>query len=314
MKIKIVIVCIAFLFFRACDSHAEVNRILVVPFESEVEKKEVISERMTEAAVAEVKAAGGVVYVTGDQFFEEWLKDGILKDWGIVGVEQMYALLIPMLEPDGVGVIPEHKGQWKADFIISGARKKKVAVAELYMQIVSIDTGCFFAVTDVFNPEQAQKTVRRQVRTLLGKLEAVRKVNADTIVNPAMSTVQYDIASMEGEDIYITADYTSTRPNPPMQNASINAKTGLKDGEKVLRLRSRENRNIDVGFLYKNGKQENAWLNTNSSQCAQDAGFQETLSVVSKMGYVLNFTFEWSKGKLQGVKVDPLVHPYGEIR
>ncbi len=301
--------------FSANDSYALSNKVLIIPFVSELQDMEDAAAKMTQAAVAQAKASSDNVYITQGQFLENWFGKE-LKIFGADMKEEFKDLrkLLPMLDPESVGTIPEYKKHWKVDFIISGAIKKHGETGQIYTQIVSMDTGRFFGVINEFNFKQAEKTVREQIKSLLGKEGLIRKVEADAVINSVISTVRYDIQSLEGEDIYIKADYTSKRPDPPLQSLEIISSAGLREGEKALIVRSRENKNIEMRFFYKNGRLEGLQLYTVPPQGAQDAGLQETLSVLSKGSYCLTFIFEWSKGKLQGVKVEPLINPYCEVR
>lgn len=315
MKIKILIAYLLFSFFCPNDSYAVSSKVLVIPFVSELQDMEEAATEMTEAAVAQVEASSDNVYVTQGQFLENWFGKE-LKIFGADMKEEFKDLrkILPMLAPENVGTIPEYKKHWKVDFIIFGAIKKQGEAGQIYTQIVSMDTGRSFHVINEFHFKQAESTVRKQIKSLLGKEGLIRKAEADAVINPVMSTVRYDIRSLEGEDIYIKADYTSKRPDPPLQSIEITSSAGLTEGEKVLIVRSRENKNIEMRFFYKNGRLEGLQLYTVPPQGAQDAGLQETLSVLSKGSHVITFIFEWSKGKLQSVKIEPLINPYCEVR
>lgn len=314
MKIKILIVYLLFSFFCPNDSYAVSSKVLVIPFVSELQDMEEAAAEMTKTAAAQVEASSGNVYVTQNQFLENWFGKE-LKIFGADMKEEFKDLrkILPMLAPDDVGTISEYKKHWKVDFIISGAIKKQGESAQIYTQIVSMDTGRSFHVINEFYLKQAESTVRKQIKSLLDKEGAIRKVEADAVIDQAMSTVRYDVLSLEGEDIYIKADYTSKRPDPPLQSLEIISSVGLTEGEKALIVRSRENKNIEMRFFYKNGKLKGLQLYTVPPQGAQGTGLQETLSVLSKGSHVITFIFEWAKGELQSVKIEPLINPYEEI-
>jgi hypothetical protein len=315
MKTRILIAYLLFSFFCFNDAYAVSNKVLVIPFVSELQGMEEVAVGMTEAAVAQVKASSGNTYVTQPQFLENWFG----KELKILGTDMKEEFkdlrkLLPMLDPESVGTISEYKQRWNVDFIIFGVIKKQSEAGQIYTQIVSMDTGRFFYAINEFHLKQAENTVRKQISSLLSKEELIRKTEADVVINPVMSTVRYDIRSLKGEDIYIKADYTSKRPDPPLQSVEIVSNAGPTEKEKVLIVRSRENKNIEMSFFYKNSRLESLQLYTTPPQGAQGEGFREALSVLSKDNHVITFIFEWSKGKLQEVRVEPLINPYYEVR
>ena len=44
------------------------------------------------------------------------------------------------------------------------------------------------------------------------------------------------------------------------------------------------------------------------------AEYEETLTITSKGGYVIRFVFYWKGGELKGVRAEPVVNPFSEVK
>ena len=178
-----------------------------------------------------------------------------------------------------------------------------------------MDTGRIYAVIDEFHPEEAAELIKMQVGLLLAKAAETMKVNADAVIVPKRSIIAYDLRALNGEYVRVVMDYSSNRPNPDLQNIDIVPHRPIADGILPLKVRTTEKRTITFQYFYRQGQFVNIKISTDRPKdAAKDAEYDETLTVVSKGGHELRFTFKWKDGETKGVRVEPVVNPYGDVR
>jgi len=141
-------------------------------------------------------------------------------------------------------------------------------------------------------------------------LHAEEKVSADRVVDIAASRVSYDIKTAEDEDIILTVDYTSERPNPELENMDIVPQGAVKDGTRVFRIQTKEGSPIEIQYVYENGERVGMKISAEPSDPSSDAEYSQVLSVESKGGYIIKFTFIWQGKELKEVRIEPLINPF----
>lgn len=143
-------------------------------------------------------------------------------------------------------------------------------------------------------------------------LHAEESVKADRLVDLSESIVSYDIKTAEGEDLLLTADYnTSVRPAPELENMDIVPQTPIKDGTKSFTIPTKEGAPINIQYTFSGNDLSGMKISTAPSNPASDGEYSQILSVVSKAGYTINFTFIWQGGELKEVRIEPSVNPFG---
>jgi hypothetical protein len=133
---------------------------------------------------------------------------------------------------------------------------------------------------------------------------------ADQVVSQARSIVSYDIATNEGQDLVLTADYSAARPTPDLENLDITPKTPVKDGVMSFTLRTQEGAPITVEYTYAKGERVGMKFSAEPPNPGSDAEYTQILSVASKAAYIINFTFVWQGGELKEVRIEPLINPF----
>ncbi|MCM8760706.1 MAG: hypothetical protein NC933_00985 [Candidatus Omnitrophica bacterium] len=163
-------------------------------------------------------------------------------------------------------------------------------------------------------PGLMKDEARRQARLALSKGDAVQQIGADRVLEPNDSVVAFDIKTQEGEDLYLVADYTARRPDPELQNMDIAPASPLREGVKFLKIDTVEGRPIEFQYFYKEGQLVSINITTPPPSVPMDGEYLETLTVKSKAGHPIIFTFQWEKGELKGVRVEPATNPFGEVK
>ena len=141
-------------------------------------------------------------------------------------------------------------------------------------------------------------------------LQAVDDVKADRVLDLSESMVSYDIKTDEGEDLLLTADYTPTRPNPELENMDITPQNLIKEGRKSFTIQTKEKTPIVIQYSFSGGVRSDMKISAEPSNPASDAEYSQILSVESKGGYTINFTFIWQGGDLKEVRIEPSVNPF----
>jgi hypothetical protein len=215
----------------------------------------------------------------------------------------------PLFIHEDLGILNEYKDRWGVDLVIVGEVNKEGDAVTLHTEIVSMNTGKLYAISDEFRPAEAGELIKKQVADLLAHGAEVAMVSADTVIVPQRSVVGYDIQAMNGEYIRVVLDYSSNRPMPDLQNIDIVPHRPITDGILPLKVMSKEKKQITFQYFYRQGQFVNIKISTDRPK--ED---EETLSVVSRGGYELRFTFKWKGEEPEGVRVEPVINPYGEVR
>lgn len=300
--------------------------VLVMPFDDKTWEFKDSEEILVKAATEVVASSAAYRHVTPADFSKNWMKaltDKEKKFFGPDPAEQMKNLrqYRPLFVHEDLGTLSEYKDRWGVDFVIIGEVKKEPdAAAVLSTEIISMNTGRLYAVSDEFRPGEAAELIKKQVGMLLAKGMETATVNADVVIVPQRSVVGYDIRSTNGEYIRIVMDFFSNRPGPGLQNIDIVPHRPIADGILPLKVMSKEKKQITFQYFYRQGQFVNIKISTDRPKeasgkaTAEAAEYEETLTVTSKGGYELRFTFKWKDGEAKGVRAEPVVNPYGDVR
>lgn len=145
---------------------------------------------------------------------------------------------------------------------------------------------------------------------LAGMSYAEENVSADKIIDIAESKVSYDIKTVGGEDLVITADYASGGANPEIENMDISPRSFISEGTKVFEIATKEGAPIEIQYSYSGGERVGIKVSAEPSNPSLDEEYSQVLSVESKGGHIINFTFIWQGKDLREVRVEPLVNPF----
>lgn len=300
-------------------------RVLVIPYHDKTWEHKDAENVLTSSAVDTIKASGMYSYVSADKFAENWLKvltDSERKLFTGDPASQMKDLKAyrPMFRHEDLGTLQEYRARWGTDMVILGdirlSGEDPAAPLILHSEIINMETGRFYAVEDEFKPDSAKDLAGKQVSKLLKKSADTGKVLADGVIFPPRSVVGYDIRASDGNYLRVVIDYSSNRPFPDPQKVEIIPHSPRTDGILPFTVKTREGKPIRVQFFYRGGQFINMKISTDPPPSDPEKGDEreETLSVVSRGGYLLRFTFHWKGGEVSGIRIEPEVNPYGEVR
>ncbi len=139
---------------------------------------------------------------------------------------------------------------------------------------------------------------------------AQENAKADRAVNFSESIVSYDIKTAEGEDLLLTADYTSARPNPELENMNIVPQSSMSEGTKSLTIQTKEKTPITIQYSFSDGGLSDMKISAEPPSPELDGEYSQVLSVESKAGYIINFTFIWQGKDLKEVRIEPSINPF----
>jgi len=298
------------------------SNVLVMPFDDKTWEFKDSEDVLTKTAEKAVAASGKYKYVSPEQFAANWLKALTEKERKLFGADpaaQMKNLkqYRPMFSHADLGTLNEYSQRWGIDLVIIGEIKiDDDGQPRLHSEIISMATGRLYAVSDLFSPEEAKDVMKKEVGLLLAKGAEVQKVEADGVIVPGKSVVSYDIRSSDGDYLRMVADYSSFRPEPELQKIEIVPHRPISDGILPLKVQTREKKPVKFQYFYKEGQLVNMKISADPPKEAlrKDKEYEETLSVVSRGGYVIRFMFQWKDGETKGIRVEPAVHPYGGVR
>jgi len=319
MKRATFIIAAAMLLCAAASPAAGGVRVMVIPIEDTTGELKGVEDDLTAAAAEEVKAPGKYTYISPDRYAENWMKDVKEGEKKLFGADMAAELkdlkrLKPMFAHDELGSIAEHRERWGVDLVIVGQIRKEGEALKLYTEIVGMNTGRFYAASGECQPGLMKDEARRQMHLLMAKGDAVQEIGADRQLDPVMSVVAYELKTSGGGDLLLVADYTARRPDPELQNLDIMPKDPVRDGIKSLKLESNEKRPIEFAYLYKDGKIESVNISVPPPAVTSAEESAEILTVPSAGGHIVNFTLTWKGGELKGVRVEPAVNPFSEVK
>jgi len=148
------------------------------------------------------------------------------------------------------------------------------------------------------------------VLTSASVLNAGGNAAAGGIIDIAGSRASYDIKTVEGEDLVITADYARMRPDPEIENIDIAPRNPSSEGTRVFRIMTREGVPIEIQYLYAGDKCVEIKISAEPSNTSSDAEHSQVLSVEARSGHIINFTFIWQGKELREVRIEPMVNPF----
>lgn len=143
-----------------------------------------------------------------------------------------------------------------------------------------------------------------------GMSRAEEGIKADNVIDLAGSRVSYDIKTTEGEDLIVTADYAKTRPNPEIENMDIAPLNAINEGTKKFKIATKEGAPIELQYVYARGERVGMKISAEPANPSSDAEYPQVLSVESKAGHIINFTFIWQGKELKEVRIEPQENPF----
>lgn len=308
----------------AADAGKAGARVLIIPFDGDKGGFKEYDAALTAAAVDAVKSSGKFTYVGPDKFAENWVgkitpeERKLFKGDPAEEMKDLKRYRRAFVHED-LGTIAEYRDRWGVDLVIIGrvveAGTEAGSEPRLVSEIISTATGRLYGVDKVFEPDKAGGIMKKEVLALLAKSDEVLKVDADGVVNPSRSIIGYDLKADGGRYLRAVFDYSSDRPNPALQKIEIVPHRPIKDGILKLVVVSLEKKPITFQYFYKNGQFVNIKISADPPEpAASGKTDEESLTVRSVGGYIIKFTFQWKDGKISGIRAEPAVNPYGEVR
>jgi hypothetical protein len=261
------------------------------------------SDELNRLVMDEVAGYGGVKVVAWDEFLQKWCGGNVAEAGDLAW--------IPMHSEDTMMRIKERQKALRIDLMMTVAIRKDGKATLLKSVIFGVDNGKIYELTSELRPGDLRETVKRDVALLLGKARDVLNVQADKILDSIGSTVAYYLPASDDNTVELRCTYERTRPDPYLRVAKF-MPAGPAEGQGSYKLRTVDGREIVIKGRFEKGDFVDVSVYTAPPPGAKDPQ-DETLSVLSSGGHVINFFFDWEQGSLAGVTVKPMVNPYGEI-
>lgn len=142
----------------------------------------------------------------------------------------------------------------------------------------------------------------------------ITQVDADEVIGGlGDKTVQYKLAKDSPGDILVKVRYRGDLPELAIADVTLSEENHPKDGEVSYSLSTDEGWAITITFWYTNSILYQAKLGTTYSP-SPSGDAEKVLTLKSKKGYPIDFTFIWKDEKLMMVKVRPRQNPYASVR
>lgn len=318
---KKIITALALISAIAFSAYAESIKIVVAPLTDKTGEYAQLAEEISGIVVQEVKRSGYEV-VPEYTFFVNWWKASCIAwevDKPVPTLEEYEAGKISegggILNHDGIGMMVGNKQAWHVDawgvqLAILGEIRKSEKGIEIYSEIISLETGRYYYSVKQTEPEQAKSVIKNEIKSLLGKIIFIRKAEADEETDAAFSKVIYNIKTRSGQVIKMQVDYTSDRPDPPIQRVDILPPEELKEGVKSYRIPAKQKKDMIIEFCMKNNKLEYARVDNASRPETAGKEYRETLTITSEAGYDIDFEFLWKNNEVESIKCVPSRNPY----
>lgn len=292
-------------------------RVTVNPFESKEGDKD-IAKRVTVMSAREVMRSKGFIYKSMTDFFRDVIGKEKAGDIRFTNLEEEYSEEnLKKLE----GIARPHQGfdnfskaLEAADITLGGTVERVGSRIKVESTIVNTQSTDHETYEEVIECDESHLNdeVQKSTRSLLNKILRGIRICADKLTDKKWSKVMYEVISVDRQWIGIEMDFTGTRPSPEIQNVRIIPPEGLDvNSATTLKVRSQEGKIIDIVFTYKMGQLDNIRVDTPMPDLSSDAEQREVLTMKSRAGYLLTFTFEWKNKAMQSAKIDPKVNPFG---
>lgn len=318
---KIIIMALVLASAVTFSAYAESIKIVVAPLTDKTGEHAQLAEELSGIVVKEVKRAGYEV-MPEYTFFVNWWKASCIAwevDKPVPTLEEYEAGKKNegggVLNHDGIGMMVGNKQAWRVDawgvqLAILGEIRKSDKGIEIYSEIMSLETGRYYYSIKQTGPEQAKSVIKDEIKSLLGKVNLVRKAEADEETDAEYSRVIYNIKTRSGQIIKVQVDYTSDRPNPPIQHVDILPPAELKEDVKSYRIPTKQKKDLIIEFCMKNNKLE--YVRVDNASRPETAGkeYQETLTITSEAGHDIDFEFLWKNNEVENIKCAPARNPY----
>ncbi|MFH0771747.1 MAG: hypothetical protein V1933_03920 [Candidatus Omnitrophota bacterium] len=324
---KKIITALVLILAIAFFAYAESLKIVVISLTDKTGEYAQLAEELTGIVVKEVEKSGNKV-VPEYPFFVNWWKASCIAwevDKPVPALEEYEAKkksegggIETIFNHDALGMIISKKQAWRVDdwdtqlAVLGEIRKsdKGDKGIEIYSEIISIETGRYYYSVKQTEPEQAKSVIREEIKSLLGSVGLIRKAEADEEMDAEYSKVIYNVKTRSGQIIKIQIDYTSDRPDPPIQQVEMFPPPELKEGIKSYRIFTKQKKDIIVEFCMKNDKLEYARVDSASHPETAGKEYQETLTITSGAGYDIDFKFLWKDNEIKSVECAPSRNPY----
>lgn len=318
--IPLLIIILGFTFL----SYAENLRILVVPIEDKTGEHENLIKELNSIVIKEVKKNGYEV-VSEYTFFANWWK-ATAKAWNSnepVPTPEEYEAkkknegikIRDIFNHNALGTMIGYKDAWRVkgwsiDSAVIGEIRKSGQEIEIYIELIRTETGKYFYYVEKTQANQAKDVIKNEIKALLDKIDLVRKAEVDEELDPELSKVIYNIKTQTGQIIKIKVDYTSDRPNPPIQNVDILPPQELKEGLDSYQISTKENKDLIFDFKFKNNKLESVQVSHALPPDTTGIKYEETLTITSQRGYDIKFIFSWKNNEIISIRCEPSLNPY----
>lgn len=206
--------------------------------------------------------------------------------------------------------VPNDPAKVNADFYLWGAFDERRGLLDL--ELVSVQTGR--SLKDSIDLTQPFKNgivikILDVIRTMLSEDDKLRElitINADTVVDAYNSIVQYELSTIEGEDLRINVDYDGLHEYVQR----VNFKSDRAKLPSRLTLASEDGHRIYLNFGPDMDINPAIDIATNFSPADNNDEFIKELIVKSQKQYELSFQFKWMNGSVNDVQIRPVINPY----
>ncbi len=318
MKVILKFLFIISILFKTVLLYADDPKVMVSLFESKT-KDDNLARKVSIIAAEEVMRSKGFIYVSPTDFVKAVIGNGKIVKKDSVGLEKEYSVknldeVLEMCKPHQGSMDNIAKCLEAADITIGGNAEHKGDLVKIEAIITNMKSQRFYSTIVECREDHLDDEMRKAIKGLLEKISKADKVYADKLIDPQWSKVIYIVKTMDKREITMEMDYTSDRPNPQLQNASIIPPDGLnKNGVTTLNVMSVEGKIVEINFNYKLGKLENVNVDTPMPDPSKNTKQSETLTLKSNAGYLLNFSFAWKEGSMTEAKISPRINPFADI-
>lgn len=202
------------------------------------------------------------------------------------------------------GVYPASQARYDADIIILiGNADEKEAVEVFFVGVESGRGYSLYIPKADINSRRFVPVLRETVENGLKRAEELIALDADKVINAEESIVQYRLPS-DSDDILATIDYDPSQE--VVENVYILIEADKSDGRHDFKLTAVEGSEITLSYLIEGGLIKDVDILTD----LPDEEIKKTLSIKSRGGHFVNFTFNKKKDKKTKIKITPSINPY----
>lgn len=204
---------------------------------------------------------------------------------------------------------PSSRERYDADILVMIGNSDDGKSMEVF--IVAVESGravSYFADRTQINNETLASTIIDRMQKGLAQARELIKVNADKIHDTEESVAEFVVVTKNNKELAVRFDYDTSHQE--LEAVQMQPVEVVLDGWHDYVLVSEEGLEMTMALAVKNSEVVDMRVEIDYKPEAENADGWKSFSFKSKAGYPVVFTFYWSGGEKEKVRIEPAQNPF----